>query len=275
MSGAGHAVLRRALRPRDAARGMPAGTTLSASAIAPARTGSRPPGRRSPSGPATPDDAPAHVGPNGSRLAIGRTATHHGDGGHDLASACSPNQRGEATCHGADARGSQSGRARSAGQGPGDEHQDQRGGVRRRRPSGGLRSHGRRDLGQCLRVPGQGHRLGRLRAAERGAGRASRKSDHPGHRRGGGRAHDCEPGRGAHHPPGRGGRRLWGRRGHRAAGRGLRARRASPSSSVPVAQTVPSPLWGEGEGEGRATGSIDALMRSATLTPLSLQGRGR
>ena len=63
--------------------------------------------------------------------------------------------------------------------------------------SDGLQSHGRRAVGRGLRLPGQGHRVGRLRAPERRAGRTCREPDHPGHRRRRGRPHDPEPGRGA------------------------------------------------------------------------------
>ena len=54
-----------------------------------------------------------------------------------------------------DTRGSQSGRAGGAGQGQGDEHSNQRGGLRRRRSPDGLQSHGRRAVGRAYGSQGK------------------------------------------------------------------------------------------------------------------------
>ena len=107
----------------------------------------------------------------------------------------------------------------------GAKHQDQRCGLRRRRPAGRISAYGQRDMGKRLCQPGQGRRLGRVRPSERRDGGSRRPANPARGCRGGGRPHDPGPGSSSDHTQRcrrRCLRRQWR---HRAAGRRLRARR--------------------------------------------------
>ena len=110
---------------------------------------------------------------------------------------------------------------RGAFKSTGAKHQDQRRGLRCRRPAGRISAHGQCDMGKRLCQPGQGHRLGCVRPSERRDGGSRRPANPARDCRSGGRPYNHGPGSSSDHTQ-------WCRRGclrrqwrHRAAGRRL------------------------------------------------------
>jgi hypothetical protein len=104
------------------------------------------------------------------------------------------------------------------------EHQDQRRGLRWRRPAGRISAHGQRDMGERLCEPRQGRRLGWVRPSKRRDGGARRPANAARGCRGGGWPHDHGPGSGSDHTQWRRRGGLRRQRRHCSAGRRLRPR---------------------------------------------------